>query len=418
MHVTLVTYGSRGDTQPFIALGVGLLRAGHTVHLAAPERFAAQAASYGLAFTPLPGDVEAMTRTLVEEAGASVPRLLSVMIRATLEVVGGVTEGVYRATAGADVVVHSFLTAASGHSAARLRGARDISAQVFPFFAPTGVFPQISARELPLGPAYNRLTHRLSSSVIRLVTTWSYNLSQWGRHNPLAPLRWPDVGGRTPVLQAYSPLIVPRPPDWPASIIQTGYWFLDEGARYTPSAALATFLERGAPPVVIGTGSIGGAQARRLLETSVSALHLAGRRGVLLSGWVGDADLEALPGYGEQFIVLREAPHDWLYPRASVVVHHGGAGTTGAALRAGVPAVVTPFIADQFFWARRAHRLGVGPAPLPAAQLSPEMLADAIRRAEDPTIRRRAAAVGACVRAEDGIGAAIRAIEALGGVYR
>lgn len=107
MHVTLVTYGSRGDTQPFIALGVGLLRAGHTVRLAAPERFAAQAASYGLAFTPLPGDVEAMTRTLVEEAGASVPRLLSVMIRATLEVVGGVTEGVYRATAGADVVVHS-----------------------------------------------------------------------------------------------------------------------------------------------------------------------------------------------------------------------------------------------------------------------------------------------------------------------
>jgi sterol 3beta-glucosyltransferase len=412
MKITLLTYGSRGDVQPFLALGAGLRRAGHAVHIAAPERFAGPAHAHGMEFTALPGDVEAMTRAMVDEAGEDVMRLMAVMIRSSLGVVTEIGRQARAATHGADVVIHSFLTTAAGHSAARLNRARDYSAQVFPFFAPTGDFPQVTSPELPLGPAYNRLTHHLSHRMIRTVTTTSYRLLS--RRDPamLRPLRWPDLGGRTPVLQAYSPLVVRRPADWRAGIHQTGYWFLDEGRSYEPPPELRAFMERGPAPVVIGFSSMGSQEAQRVFEVSVAALRMLRRRGVLLGGW-GMADLSQLADLGDQIIALPEVPHDWIYPRASVIVHHGGAGTMAEALRAGVPAVVVPFIADQFFWAQRAYRMGASPVPLPAAQMSAETLASAIRSADGPAIRRRAAAIGVCLRAEDGLGTAIRLIEAL-----
>lgn len=412
MNITLLTYGSRGDVQPFVALGARLSKSGHYVRLAAPERFESQARTYGMEFTALPGDVEAMTRDMVDQAGENTFRLLAVMIRASLGVVTEIGRRARRATAGADVVIHSFLTAVPGHSSARLIGARDLSAQMFPFFAPTGAFPQVTAPELPLGPIYNRLTHHLNHRLLRTVITTSYRLL--GRRDPTLPLpmRWPDLGGYTPVIQAYSSLVVPRPSDWRTGVHQTGYWFLDEGCSYTPPAELARFLASGPPPVVIGFSSMSSQDAQRLLKLTIAALRLIRRRGVLLGGW-GLSDLDNLAGHGDDVIALPEVPHDWIYPQASAIVHHGGAGTTGAALRAGVPAVVIPFIADQFFWARQVHRLGASPAPLPAAKLTAEALADAIRCTDSPTMRRRAVALGVCVRAEDGVGTAVRMIERL-----
>jgi UDP:flavonoid glycosyltransferase YjiC (YdhE family) len=140
----------------------------------------------------------------------------------------------------------------------------------------------------------------------------------------------------------------------------------------------------------------------------VEALERAGARGVLLSGW-GGLETRALP---PTVLALDFAPHVWLYPRAAAVVHHGGAGTTASALRAGMPSVVVPFAFDQPFWAERLRRLGAGPAPVPERGLTATRLAEAIRCAvEDPRMRNATRSLGERIRAEDGVGAAVREVE-------
>src|SRR5205807_2467372 len=149
-----------------------------------------------------------------------------------------------------------------------------------------------------------------------------------------------------------------------------------------------------------GFGSMTARDPAELAVVVVEALRRAGRRGVLQAGWAG---LDA-PALGDDALAIGEAPHEWLFPRVAAVVHHGGAGTTGAGLRAGRPSVLVPFFADQPFWGWRVAALGAGPAPVPRGEMRAERLAAAIRAAtEDERIRQRAEALGAAIRAEDGV---------------
>lgn len=182
---------------------------------------------------------------------------------------------------------------------------------------------------------------------------------------------------------------------------------------WRPSPELVAFLESGPPPVSIGFGSMSTRDPAGLAEVAVGALRIAGRRGLLVSGWGGLAPSD-LP---HDVCLVREVPHDWLFPRMAATIHHGGAGTTAAGLRAGVPAVVTPLFADQPFWAERVARLGVGARPIPLRKLAVERLATAIRRAtNDQGMRERAAALGHRIRQEEGVGQAVALIEQLGAV--
>ncbi len=147
--------------------------------------------------------------------------------------------------------------------------------------------------------------------------------------------------------------------------------------------------------------------APRMVATILAALRRTGQRVVFQRGWAGLGD----GARGNDVLTIDEAPHMWLFPRMAAVIHHGGAGTTAAALRAGMPSLAVPFTADQPFWGRRAHRLGVGPPPIPAHALTADALAAALPLLADPATRRRAAAVGTVLRAEDGVGTAVRAIE-------
>jgi len=145
----------------------------------------------------------------------------------------------------------------------------------------------------------------------------------------------------------------------------------------------------------------------RKTEIVLKALRLAGQRGVLATGW-GGLTADNAP---ESIYVLEAVPHDWLFPKTAAVVHHGGAGTTGAALRAGKPTVTCPFVGDQPFWRRRVAALGVGPSPIPQRKLTAERLADAIGSAvAEHGMRQRAASLGEAIRAEDGVGRAIAVI--------
>jgi sterol 3beta-glucosyltransferase len=219
-------------------------------------------------------------------------------------------------------------------------------------------------------------------------------------------------------LDGYSALVAPRPRDWGASHYVAGYWFLDSDTNWQPPKALADFLSAGPAPICIGFGSMHDREAATVTELVKNALDRSEQRGILISGWGGLQTESA----SDRVFSIESAPHSWLFPRSAAVVHHGGAGTTAAALRAGVPSLIVPFMADQPFWGRRVYALGVGPEPIPHRRLTVDNLANSIRQmVADQAMRQRAAELGNRIRAEDGINRAIDLLEravAIGMKYR
>jgi sterol 3beta-glucosyltransferase len=210
------------------------------------------------------------------------------------------------------------------------------------------------------------------------------------------------------MLGAYSSNVIHQPPDWPESVHITGYWFPDIHTEWCPPSQLEAFLDAGDPPVYVGFGSMAGSHPEQLATVVLEALAKSGQRGLLLTGW-GGMHAMSVP---DSVFVIDSAPHDWVFPRMAAVVHHGGAGTTAEGLRAGIPSVILPFMMDQPFWGRRVKALGVGPEPIPHKKLTADRLAQAIHAAvTQPAIKRRADWLGEAIRAEDGVGNAVRIVK-------
>jgi len=267
---------------------------------------------------------------------------------------------------------------------------------------------------LPL-PGYNRFTYALAQQA-----GWQLfrpNISRWRRKLELPPA--PRFGyfkqlgtARYPVLNGFSSHVVPRPADWNEHVHVTGYWF-PEDEDWQPPAALRAFVEAGPPPVFIGFGSMPVRDPQRATTLILDAVRQSGQRAILHTGW-GQLGRHRLgqPPLPEQVFPIEYAPYGWLFPRMSLVVHHGGSGTTASGLRAGVPGLVIPFVFDQFYWGQRLAALGVGPRPIPYRRLTARRLAEAITTAlEDRGLRQRAAELGRRIQAEDGLPTAVEVIE-------
>jgi UDP:flavonoid glycosyltransferase YjiC (YdhE family) len=212
----------------------------------------------------------------------------------------------------------------------------------------------------------------------------------------------------TPMLSAYSPDIIPHPADWPKCLHITGYFFPELQSDWQPSPKLKSFLEAGDPPVYIGFGSMASRSPEQLAKLTLEALAKSGQRGILLTGW-GGLQPEFVP---DTVFVVDSVPHAWLFPRTAAVVHHGGAGTTAEGLRAGVPSIIVPFILDQPFWGARIKALGLGPDPIPQKELTADRLAKAIQMAvKDSQMKQRASSYGANIRAENGVGNAVKIVK-------
>jgi len=409
MKILILTLGSRGDVQPYVALGRGLQQAGHAVRLATAEPFAEFVTSNGLDFVPLTGKFLDVMQTREGKAAFTGKANALKLLREMKPMMRQLMDDGWRAAAGVDAVIYH-PKPLSGYSIAEKLGVPAILAVPLPLYSPTRAFPSPILPFANLGGTLNRASHRL--------TVWLAGASMRGTLNGwrkevlgLSPVRNElELNGR-PVLRLYpySPSVIPTPADWDAFSIATGYWFLGQSAGWQPDPALVRFLESGPAPVYVGFGSMPAEDAAAKARIVLAALAATGQRGVLATGWGGLSATTA----PDNIFVLDAAPHDWLFPRMAAVIHHGGAGTTGAGLRAGVPAVVCPFFGDQPFWGRRVAALGVGPDPIPQKKLSVERLAAALRVVTgDPAMRARAAAVGETIRAEDGISRAVGAIEA------
>jgi sterol 3beta-glucosyltransferase len=418
IKIVISTFGVRGDVQPYLALAVGLQAAGHRVTLATSSNFTAWIESYGVGAQPARFDVHAFTQSPENQASlrSGNPVRILRMMRALQSELAAARDEVWAAMQAAECVIQS-PTGAGALEAAEQRGLPAVLASPVPF-APTRAWSSffMGAPRLPLPARLNPLSHRLMHAVL-----WA------GLGRPMStPLRrqlglrpWRSFGHwlagarqqGVPMLYGFSPHLLPRPGDWDEQQVITGYWFLPPPPRWSPdqSGELARFLASGPPPVYLGFGSMTQGDAAAHTHLALRALELSGQRGVLATGWGALAHTAAPP----HVHFVDDVPHAWLFPQMAAVVHHGGAGTTGAGLRAGVPSLITPFLADQAAWAARVVDLGVGP-PLPGIQrLTAEKLAAGLHTAvTDLALRARAAALGESIRAEDGLGAAVRLIEA------
>jgi UDP:flavonoid glycosyltransferase YjiC (YdhE family) len=314
---------------------------------------------------------------------------------------------------GSDAIIGHWLLSPLGLSMAAKLGVPYIEADVKPI-VPTREFPMTVLPPLPLGGSFNRLSHLLFEKAMWQMQRTSINTLRTQRlglpPEPLLGYHGRLRGSLRLRLCGASPHVLPRPAGWPEHVHMTGYWTLPDDPAYEPPAALVAFLESGPPPVYVGFGSMPSADPAAVTGLIVRALELAGQRGVLYAGW-GGMSRAVLP---DSVLMIDSVPHSWLFPRMAAVVHHGGAGTTAAGLRAGVPTIVLPQMGDQAFWGRRVHLLGAGPAPIPRQKLTAGRLAEAIRAAvSNAEIKHNAAALGEALRAEDGVGKAVEIITGL-----
>ncbi len=419
MRIAIIAMGTRGDVQPYGALGRGLRNAGHAVRLLTHENFAAFVQGAGLEFYPMRGDVQAVAdspemRALLEKGDfLAISRFTAQAARSAALVWA---EDGLAACTGMDLLIAGMGGLFTALALAEKLRIPLLQAYVVPF-SPTDAFAGVLA---PAGmPALGGVANRLSHHLMRQLMWQGFRSADAAARRQVLNLPAPSFWGPyssaslqgQPVLYGFSPLVIPKPADWPASLHVTGFWFVDSGESWTPPASLTDFLDAGPPPVSIGFGSMTSRNPQETAAIVLQALAESDQRAVLLSGWGG----LHLDGIDPQRVYVADAiPHDWLFPHMAAVVHHGGAGTTAAGLAAGVPSVVVPFFGDQPFWGRRVAELGVGTEPIARKKLTAGGLAAALRQATtDLALRQRAAALGAAIRREDGIGRAVAVIDSL-----
>jgi sterol 3beta-glucosyltransferase len=416
MRITIIAVGTRGDVQPFLALGKGLEQVGHQVCVVAGADFQSWIEEHGLQAADSMVDIQSVMEG--DAAREWVKRGNSPIVNAQMMKQLYARHGrammldAWKASQGADAVISSLLSDVFAVSIAQKLGARQISAWLQPSMVATR-----SGAAMMNAPFPNR-----NSRLNYLFGKWLIEPFLWNISGQIANRLREEVLGLPPqtreentelrhrvlAVHGYSRHVVPPPEDWPPSFHTTGYWFLNDSQTWQPSPELSSFLAAGDPPVCIGFGSMTGDDPGALTNLFVKAVQQSRTRAILLSGWAGLGAKELPPN----ILRLDAAPHDWLFPRMQAIVHHGGAGTTAASLRAGIPTIVVPHLADQSYWGLRVESLGVGPKAIPREKLTAAALAAAIRTAiSDEGMKRRAADLGAHIRAEDGIGRAVELIE-------
>ncbi len=418
-NALLLTFGSRGDVEPFIALALGLSKRDWRVTLCTASRYRDWIEGFGVASAPMTSELLEIMETQEGRAMLEGSAGMIGAIRTGLKLAGLIkpinAQMMHDAWSAAktvrpDVVIYHPKVLAAPHIAEAL-GVPAVMAAFQPMIVPTNAFPAAGMPRLPI-PGYNRLSYKAIPAAYgtykKAVNSFRTNELGLGPIRRNADMLALPALRDIPVLHALSGHVVPAPADWPPHAHMVGYWRLPPDPSYRAPEDLAAFLESGTPPVYVGFGSMTVKDPEGLTKLILEALDRAEVRGVVSAGWAG---LNASERNANVHFV-GNVPHAWLFPRMAAVVHHGGAGTTASSFLAGVPTVVCPFIADQPFWAQRSVDLRVGAPPVPRKKMTAERLAASIRVAVgNPTIKENATALAARLSQEDGVATAIRHIE-------
>ncbi|KRE42791.1 glycosyltransferase [Knoellia sp. Soil729] len=412
MKVNIFAAGSRGDVQPMVALGVGLSRAGNDVTVCAGDDFEDLVTRHRLGFVPAGVRIGELIESplgveWLGHSSSSPVRELSALRRFVRGSTRGYAGALVPLAGSADLWVSGILTVHTVDALVSVGGGRHVVAELAPMRATrlgaATLQPVFAARSSLANALAGQATLQAVASAFALPgdrVRAELGLPATGRRGFLDAVR------RTPGLLAASPLVVPPAPDWRGNPQVTGYWFLDEKATQTPQPELTAYIEGGPRPAYVGFGSMSTREAEPLSAVVAQAARAAGVRVMLHAGAAG------LESKDERWVrVVDDVPHEWLFAQVAGVVHHGGAGTTAAALRAGVPQAVVSHIGDQPYWGRRVHEIGVGARPIRRYALSVEWLTEVLRGFARGECGARAASVGEEIRREDGVG---RAVELLG----
>ena len=415
MKITILTIGTRGDVQPLIALGLGLKQAGYSIKIVTHSIFASWIEGYGFEFAPVEGDpigfLESEEGKQILESGSNPIEFIRLFSQTISPFVDRLMSDIWQACQSTDAII--------AHSA--LFWTYDLARKLdVPYFLACYT-PQTATTKYPVAMGYgksangllNYLSYPLSSLFLwqifrKPVDRWlQSNLDLPARSflkSPLFSMRKQQV----PFLYACSHYVLPKPQNWREKDYVTGYWLLDSATDWKPSEDLAKFLQAGSPPIYIGFGSMSNREPEKITNIVLAALERTNQRGILATGWGGVSNAD-LP---DSVLKIDSVPHDWLFPKCMAAIHHGGAGTTAAGLKAGVPTIIVPFFSDQPFWGQRVADLGIGIEPIEQKELTVDKLSTAIATVvSSHLIRDRATALGEQIRAENGVENAVMAIE-------
>jgi len=383
MKAVLASLGTTGDFEPMLALAIGMRDRGHHPILATSPDFAGRARQHGVPFVPIGPAVESLglrqslqailaLESLAEQARAMIACIVPFVPRMVTELED--------ACANADVLVCLPFQLA-GYMSHERTGIPYVAWS----FSPFGTMPGM----------------RATRSTSDLINECRLSLGLKARSDPFTEA---TLLSRL-ALFATSRHVVRPPRNWPSHYHLTGYFFLNEA--WQPDVELSAFIESGPRPIVVTFGSMQHPNPIAVSRLVLDAIDRVGCRAIVQRGWSG---LESVRPSPRVHLTTSFIPHGRLFDHAACVVHHGGAGTTAAALRAGVRSVIVPHALDQFLWAELMQTAGAATSVIPVSQLSVERLADAIDNALSSSDERLAGLSGR-VRAEDGIDRAIALIE-------
>ncbi|RYC57519.1 hypothetical protein CHU98_g8694 [Xylaria longipes] len=414
LKITCLTIGSRGDVQPYIALCKGLIAEGHKPRIATHTEFRDWVEGHGIEFAPVAGDPSELLRVCIENGTFTWAflREANSNFRGWLD---GLLASAYTACLGSDLLIESPSAMAGIHIAEALN---------IPYFR-AFTMPWTRTRAYPhafivpehkMGGAYNYVTYVMFDNVFWKAT--AHQVNRWrnsvlGLPNTNLEKMQPN---KVPFLYNFSPAVVAPPLDYSDWIRVTGYWFLDEGLDWTPPDDLREFIDKarrdGKKLVYVGFGSIMVPDPAKMTKEVIDAVLKADVRCILSKGWSDRLDKthasepeHVLP---PEIFQIKSAPHDWLFRQIDAAAHHGGSGTTGASLRAGIPTIIRPFFGDQFFFGNRVEDLGVG---ICLKKWGANSFAKALWEAtHSERMIVKARVLGQTIRKEDGVNTAIQSI--------
>lgn len=415
---TMLTIGSRGDVQPYIALALRLMEDGHQCVIVTHDEFKAWIESYGIEHRQAGGDPTALMKLSTDHAMFS-PGFFKEALGGFRRWLDELLRDSWEACQDADVLIESPSAMAGVHIA---EGLAKKTGKPVPYFRAftmpwtrTSAYPQaFMVPQIEMGPSFNYSTYVLFDNIMWRASSGQIN--RWRKKD--LGLKSTDQESlsinKVPFLYNFSPAVVPKPLDWDDAITITGYWNLENSDMdWSPPPSLEAFMAQakadGRPLVYIGFGSIIVPDPAAVTKSIVKGVEKADVRAIIAKGWSARdakvADDEPLPA---SCYSVDKVPHGWLFPKIDAAMHHGGAGTTGASLRAGIPTLIKPWFGDQHFWALRVAKLGVGAK---VSSLRSDDIADALSKATSNRVMvEKAARIGERIRAESGVDAAVQAI--------